>query len=373
MQDLTRPYPEWLVEGFAEFMSAAQFNADGSVEIGRQPTYRYAGLLYGDQLPLETLLAGHLDKLTAEQMESVYDRGWLLTHYLTFEPSRKGQLDAYIAAIGNGVDPLQAARQSFGDLTQLQHDLDGYFGRSKLLALHIPAKDLKKVTVDITKLTPGAAAVLPVLMHLRSGADEKYDELASQAAKIEQQFGGDPLVETTLSEAELDAKNYKAAETAADRALAADPQSTDAMILEGRATVKELASSKGSPADFDDARMWFLKANKIDPEDPEPLYRFYESFIEQGRAQTRNAIDALHYASDLAPQDLGVRIQSGEQYLADGDLKDARAALVPVAYDPHGEDLTKRARAMIEKIDAGDIKAALAAAAAASDEKSKSN
>jgi len=373
MQDLARPYPQWLVEGWAEFMSAAKFNDDGSIDIGIEAPYRYANLEQGDQVPLEAMFSGHFDKTTNEQMASLYSRAWLLTHYLTFEPSRKGQLDAYVTALGKGVDPLQAARQSFGDLDQLQHDLDKYFGRSRHTGLHIPSKDLKQVSIDVSPLTAGGSAVLPLLMRLRSATEQNPKDLASEAEKVEQQYRGDQLVETTLAEAEIDAKDYKAAEAAASRALASNPQSTDAMILEGRARVKELADSKGSVSDFDSARTWFLKANKIDPEDPEPLYRFYESFVQEKIAPTGNAIGALHYASDLAPQDLGVRVESASQYLADGDLKDARAALVPVAYDPHGESMAKRARTMIDKIDAGDTKAALAAATAPEESKTKTN
>src|SRR3954453_17623099 len=56
MQDLAVPYPEWLVEGFAEFMSTAQFEKDGTVGIGLPAGHRYYGLLNGQMLPLETLL-----------------------------------------------------------------------------------------------------------------------------------------------------------------------------------------------------------------------------------------------------------------------------------------------------------------------------
>jgi hypothetical protein len=113
MQDLQTPYPEWLVEGFAEFMSTARFERDGSVGIGLPANHRYAGLMYGQQLPLETILSGKYDKITVEQWESIYGKGWLLAHYLTFEPSRQGQLAAYLSALARGVDSLEAARQSF--------------------------------------------------------------------------------------------------------------------------------------------------------------------------------------------------------------------------------------------------------------------
>ncbi len=51
MQDLAVPYPEWLVEGFAEFMSTAQFEADGSVGLGLPARHRYYGLLTARSFP----------------------------------------------------------------------------------------------------------------------------------------------------------------------------------------------------------------------------------------------------------------------------------------------------------------------------------
>jgi len=355
MQDLTRPYPQWLVEGFAEFMSTAKVDGDGSVVIGAPAYHRLIGLQYGDRLPFETLLSGRYDKLSSEQQESIYGRGWLLTHYLTFEPSRKGQLISYVSALSRGVEPLQAAREAFGDLRVLEQDLEKYLGRSKVLSLKIPASSIVVAPVQVTRLTAGAAAATPLAMVLKRGvAKGTEDVLAAEARAIQARYPGDLFVETVLAEAELEAKKFGAAETASDRALAANPASTDAMILKGRAKVEQLAASHAPAASFDEARSWFLRANKIDPEDPEPLYNFYRSFARQGLAPTRNAITALHYASDLAPQDDNVRLMSAGQYLLDGKLKEARAALLPIAYNPHGEEGAARAKRMIARIDVGD-------------------
>jgi Flp pilus assembly protein TadD len=74
---------------------------------------------------------------------------------------------------------------------------------------------------------------------------------------------------------------------------------------------------------------------------------------------TANAIAALHYASDLAPQDLGVRMNSAIAYLNEGKPTDARATLVPVAYSPHGGTASEMARRMLADIDGGNPKAAL--------------
>jgi predicted Zn-dependent protease len=81
----------------------------------------------------------------------------------------------------------------------------------------------------------------------------------------------------------------------------------------------------------------------------------------EGVRPTSNAIAALHYASDLAPQDKGLRMNSAVAYLRDGKLAEAKRALTPVAYDPHGGSLADVARAMIGRINSGDTKSALAA------------
>jgi len=86
---------------------------------------------------------------------------------------------------------------------------------------------------------------------------------------------------------------------------------------------------------------------------------FYTAFLTEGIRPNANAISALHYASDLAPQDLGVRVNSAIAYLNQDKGKEARATLVPVAYSPHAAGVGDLARRMIAKIDAGDTKGAL--------------
>jgi hypothetical protein len=53
------------------------------------------------------------------------------------------------------------------------------------------------------------------------------------------------------------------------------------------------------------------RSDKLDTEDPEPLMEFYRAFVRQGLPVTDNAVAALHYASDLAPQDVGVEDELG--------------------------------------------------------------
>ena len=366
-QMIDRPLPQWVVEGFAEFMSTVKFERNGDIGLGVPAYHRAWGLLEGGRLPLETMLSGNYSKLTMDQRESIYGRGWLLVHYSVFEKSHAGQLDRYVDLMAQGTPPLDAARAAFGDLKQLDRDLNAYLNRGTMNYLRLPASKFHNEAIDVQLLSEGAAKVIPLRVQSKRGVDAKTAEpLAVQVRAIEARYPGDELVELTLSEAELDAGHAEASEAAADRALKANPKDTKAVVFKGRATLAKALKLTGDQrhAACEDARRLFIAANKLDTEDPEPLMNFYRSFVEEGIRPNQNAIDALHYASDLAPQDGALRMSSAVQYLNDNQTAEAKRALTVIAYDPHGNELAKLARTMIEKIDAGDGKNALAAAMA---------
>lgn len=356
--DINVATPLWYSEGFAEFMSTAGFSKDGSVTLGRPALGRAYGVDDARTFPLDRMLSGKYEKLTEDEWSALYARGWVLTHYLTFEPTRKGQIDRYLRDVSEGRDGLQAAQQAFGDLKALDRNLHGYVGRSRISIVRVAAQALPVGPVTVEPLTAGAGEILPLRTRLKVGvAKSEKAALAQQIRAVAARYPADALVQATLAEAELDADQFVAAEAAADRALATDPRMIEAIIYKGRA-IMALAAMDEKGATFSDARGWFMKANKLDPEDPEPLMLFHEGYVRDSGRPTANAIAALHYASDLAPQDLGLRAQSAFQYLRDGKLADARKALAPLAFDPHGGSYAKVARDAMDQIDAGDEKGA---------------
>jgi len=356
--DLSEPVPLWYSEGFAEFMSTATFGKDGSVMLGRAALGRAGSVDDKRTFPLEKMLAANYDRLSEPEWDSLYARSWLLTHYLTFEPTRKGQIQRYLKDIATGKNSLAAAQGAFGDFAILDRNLHGYIARSKMAALKVAGAALPVGPVAVEPLSPGAAEMMPHRMRLKVGvAKTDKPALAEAIRAVAARHPADPLAQVTLAEAEFDAAHYAAAEAAADRALAAAPGSVEAMIFKGRAILEQAAQDEKGKS-FADARAWFSKANKIDSEDPEPLMLFHSAYVRDSGRPSANAVAALHYASDLAPQDIGLRMQSAYQYLRDGNLPEARKALVPVAFDPHGRGAAKSAQAAIARIDAGDAKGA---------------
>jgi tetratricopeptide (TPR) repeat protein len=360
-QDLERPYPQWYFEGIAEFFSTPRFDKDGSVWFGRPPQGRAYGLFEGPKMPVESLFQGMKSRITLGEGDVFYGRGWLLTHYLLLGSDRRGQLVAYFSALARGTPPLDAASQSFGDLNRLDKDLDNYRNQ-RLLSFQIAARNIHLQPIKVTQLSDGGAAVILARARIKNGVpDAKAEAAAAEVRQIESRFPGDELVERTLAEAELNAKHWEAAEAAADRALAANSRSIEAVVTKGKAMIEQgrHADDKSRHPLFEKARKTFIAANQLDTEDPEPLFEFYNTFAHEGLRPTANAIAALHYSSDLAPQDMGVRMTSAVAYLNEGKPKEARAALTVVAYSPHAGPIGKIAQKMMADIDAGKPNVAL--------------
>ena len=356
-------HPAWLVEGFAEFHSTARFDRNGSVGLGLPANHRAYGLLTMKPIKIDTLLTAAVGDLKPEDMDVFYGRGWLLTHYLTLDPARKGQLAAYLRLLNAGKPSLAAAKEAFGDLATLDKDLNRYLRQSSLIYHKLPPERISIGPVAIRTLPPGADAVMDVRIRSKRGVNEEQAKaLLPLARKAAAPFPADVMAQVTLAEAAYDAGEYAEAEAAADRALAADPKSGEAMIYKGRAKMALAeASDAADAAVWREVRKWFVAANKNEPQDPEPLVLFYRSFLAAGAKPTANAALGLEEAMYLAPQDDGLRWMVGRQHLIDGKAEDARHALAPLAFDPHGGALAKAAAAVLEQLGSGGAEAALKA------------
>lgn len=360
LQDLDAEMPAWLVEGFAEFFATARIEDDGSVVLGHVPEYRSYGLFNLKGLTIEEMLGANDRHIDEDEWELTYGRGWLLTHYLTFEKSRRNQLGRYIQGIRRGETALASAQAAFGDLKQLNRELELHLRKKRHSGIVIPASKINVGTVDVRALSPAEAASVPVQMKLAIGFKKKaLGRVLGDARSLVKKHPGEAVALATLAEAEYETENFDRALAAADQALALSPNLRQAMIVKGRAMIA-LGEANRAKANWKEARSWLTKANRLDPDDAAPLLYFYESFGAEGVAATPNAVKGLIYAQALVPQDKTLRGLLVRQMIAEAKLQQASKLYEPIAFDPHAGKVRDQRLKVLAALRAGNAKEALA-------------
>lgn len=367
-------FPYWFTEGFAEFHATAIVKPDGAMIFGANPLYRRYTVDNASLMPVPNLLkVKPSENLSGASRDAVYSRGWLLMHYLTFDAERRKQLASYIGAINGGQTPA-AAGKLLGNANTLDVKMNSWGAQRRYPSIMLTPAELPIGEVTVRPLTPGEVAIMPALIQSKTGVDDKKSRnVVELARKIAAAFPNDPAVQNELAEAEFDFTStntklsdadaiagYARAEAAADRAIAAEPKSIHALLYKGMAMEQALVKAKvADPAKWTAARKWFLAANKVDAEDPEPLVQYYESFQLAKVKPTSNAENGVIYAYALAPYDNGVRFFATRALLSQGKAKEARIALAPVAYNAEGGDFSERAQKVLAAIDANDVAGAI--------------
>jgi hypothetical protein len=379
-------FPYWFVEGFAELHATAIVGADQSVTFGANPLYRRWTIGHSALMPAPDLFkALPSDRMSGESRDAVYSRGWLLVHYLTFDPTRRKDLANYIGAINAGKPTAEAAR-FIGNPNTLDAKLDVWAKQSKYPSARFTKEELPIGDVTVTPLSAGEAAIMPALIESKAGVSKKdAANVAALARRLAAAYPNDAAAQNELAEAEFDLASvdfkdddpkalpgFAAAEAAADRALAADPKSIHALIYKGRAQAEIASRTKVTDAaKWQAIRRWYLMANKIDTEDPAPLYEYYKSYEKAGQKPTENADKALIYAYALAPYDSELRLVAGRVFLEQGNLKYAKVALAPVAYAAEEKKVATKAQKALAAMEANDVPGAIKVLNAKDDDKDK--
>ena len=337
--------PHWLSEGAAEFFASARFPDDDGVEIGLPAVHRAGELFLAARIPAERLLALGPD---ADGADAFYGRSWLLYHLLTFDTDRKGQLAEYWRMVAGGTPSLEAGRAAFGDLDKLDRDLRSYLNQRKMLKWEIPPAALPIGPIAVRRVSEGMGKMLPVIIVSRRGVDhEQALELLPQARAVAARYLDDPGVLAALAEAEFDAGNDGAAIVAADRALALDPASENALVHKGYALFRMAETADDPATAYSEAMAPFRALNSSENDHPLPLIQLYYSYVRQGLEPTETARHALERAAQLAPFDYGLWMSVALMQIQEGKISIARDTLAPIAANPHSGSLATAASKLI--------------------------
>jgi Tfp pilus assembly protein PilF len=134
--------PLWLAEGWAEFYENTDIRVK-EVDLGESSWGNVQLLRDNRLLPLTTLFA--IDYKSPYYHEKnkgsiFYAESWALTHYLMIKDwqQHKDPMGDYLKLVSQGVDSVTAGTQAFGDLKQLEKDLDQYVHQPSFLAFKMP-------------------------------------------------------------------------------------------------------------------------------------------------------------------------------------------------------------------------------------------
>jgi tetratricopeptide (TPR) repeat protein len=337
LQNFTAAFPKWYVEGFAEFVATTRFEKDG-LSLGLPALHRSYAFQMRGTLPLQRILANDFEGADGDDIAYLYGIGWALTHYLTFDEARKGQLSKYLQAIDRGTAPGEAA-EVFGDVRLLERELDGYIHR-RFRYLTYPYDVLPTGKIEVSAVSPAENAIIPIRIESKYGVGpEEAKRLVPLARAAAAPYPDDLSAQCMLAEAEYDAGNFSEAERAVDRALAKAPEGYCALIYKAMVQVAVARKNKAAASDpaWSTARRTILRANRAALGETYPMLLYYQSFGSAGGSAPTSAVNALIAAADAVPQDKYLQLLATKELLHARREEEARRRLGRVVVQVHGK------------------------------------
>jgi len=354
LQNYTAAYPGWFVEGYAELLGATTFDKDGSANVGNVARYRLADL-HGDlTVPVRDLLADDPDARKDRAVYAYYSEAWLLTHYLAFNEARSPQLHRYLALVGDGVKPMEAANKAFGDVAKLVSEYKSYRNSPALPGVHISQKDAPTIgEIKVETLDPaGQALVWDRLLYMRGLRGKEASNIAADLAKRAAAAPKDVGTLDLLWRFQLAADDTDGADKTADALLALQPKNGQALLGKGLIAMKKLESAKDHSAPkWAAARRYIVDASEAQLGNAEILFAYYQSFVRPQLPPTESAKLGLLRAFEIEPQSSLYRLTLAGSLIGDRRYAEARIVLKPAAFSVHDQQSAATAKKMLGSIE----------------------
>ena len=300
-----RNLPPWIEEGYSTVFSSLTFT-DRGARMERPEPDDLSVLFESPLLPLDLVL--HVDKTSGYyspgNKDSVYfAESRVLLHFLITDPQFAGSnaLDRYLTAVQGGTDSLQAARDAFGDLNQLQAKLEAYVKDVSGPPVELsPAGGGDSVNAVRTLTQPEYEARMADFLTLRNRAEDAED-------KLEEALMSQPMLaeaEQSLGFLMLNRQNFDDAQTHFEKAAQLDP--SDALNFYGEGLIAMGNAGKDpTPAG---AAAAFEKSVALNADFAPAWYNL--AVVYQQRDETLpKALNAAQHAASLAPGDSHYQLQ----------------------------------------------------------------
>ena len=360
LQYMTRIYPPWMVEGFAEFISTATIDDYGVISIGRPAQHRaYSMAAFGLTDSEQFFARGYNGGDSAG--DTFYGQAWLTTHYFIMDAQRRRRLNQFLRAWAEDGDYNAAVAQLVGDFDQFDTAI-GRYRRECCQYTRITLPVGISAAPVIRAMRPAEGAIVELSIRDRDNMDDAdRARYLRQLGEVQANYPDDSAVNLLVAQSYYSFKNWATAIAAADRVLAIEPTNRRAAIYRAWAAIQARSEQDGeiSAAEALALRRPIIDANRADPNDPTALLAFAESFTLLRQSMNESAVRAYVRAAQLTPQLLGLRMSAAHALLANSTIDQverlaaARAMLVPVAYNPHQNARQNYALQLLQWVEQG--------------------
>ena len=335
-----RKLPPWLEEGYSTVYGSLSFT-DRGIRLERPDPDDLSVLFESPLLPLDLVL--RVDRsspyYSPGNKESVYfAESRVLVHYLIADPlfAQTKALEKYVTAVEGGADSLQAAREAFGDLNQLQMNLDAF------------VKDVSGAPAELPGTTGsdsgGPARTLSAAEIEARSAD--FLALRGKSEDAEDKLNEALMAEPTLAEAEqslgfllLKRDDLDEAQKHFDRAAQLDPN--DGLNFYGQGLVGMANAKDGNASASAAAAEALEKAVALNPEFA-PAWSSLAMIYSQRNETLAKALSDARRAASLAP---GVRSYQSQVAALQDSVSHPQDARMAAARSPESSSDRATARA----------------------------
>ncbi len=340
-----RNLPPWLEEGFSTIYAGITFT-EHSVRMERPDPEDLSVLFESPLLPLDLIF--HVDRnspyYSPGNTQSVYfAESRVLVHFFIVDPQFSGSksMERYIAAVQGGTDSLQAARDAFGDLNQLQTKFAAFVNQTKGVPTDLPISGGNESGGAPRTLSAAEfEARRSDFLSLRGRMDDAQGDLEEAIT-----------TEPSLAEAEqslgfllLKKRNLDDAETHFQQAVKLDPK--DALNFYGLG-LAEMA--KSGISDEPAAAIKALeKAAELNPDFAETWYNL--ALIYSQKDETlQKALVASQHATSLAPGNSNYQLQLASIQNELGHPDEARKTAAMVQGSTGDKNTAKKAADLVAR------------------------
>lgn len=321
-----RGLPLWLDEGLAEYYGNTEIDKK-EAGVGMVNENQLRLLKESILLPIDQLVT--IDRTsplynTSDHSGIFYAESWALVHYLNISPEVREQklINRYLDALHSTDDPIEAARQTWGDPKKFSEKLDAYIHRYNFLYLPIPLQsNLSDKDFTARPLSPAEgilaqAGFLLRTSHLPEGLERLHE--------VEKLDSATPGYHSELAHYHLLKSDYASAEKELQLAIAANPNDITAHLDTASLYLRRDGYTLESTPKI---RAELEKVVALSP-DFAPAHAFLSvAYAREPNKDSGKAVDAALRASTLEPGNLAYYIDIGKAYLVAGNIPAAKKVL----------------------------------------------